>query len=109
MNEKPHYIYGLTEPESDVIRYVGYTCDPYRRLCQHNSNGGYPGQDLSRWLRKLKSEKKEPQMVILDRVNGKADALRVENDWILALRAGNVPLTNRRYPGHPGWYHPTRK
>lgn len=86
------YIYGLKDPRTGEIRYVGKTVNPSSRFSFHMA-----GNDVNRhkqnWLTGLKREGVKPEMVILevtdeDRWEGR------EKYWIAKGRKDGWPLTN---------------
>jgi predicted GIY-YIG superfamily endonuclease len=63
------YIYGLSDPREDRIRYIGATTNPQRRLAEHR-RGFRQGSYLKKWVKRIQSEGVEPEMTILE-----------ETDW----------------------------
>ncbi len=59
-----HYIYGLFEPNTNEIRYVGHTNNPQRRLSEHF----YPNRKscIYSWVKNLKKEGLRPRVGILE-------------------------------------------
>lgn len=68
MNKKT-YIYALLDPDTEVVRYVGKSDNPERRLLRHL--GFYEKKEThkTRWLRKLVNEGKRPLLKILEEVS----------------------------------------
>ena len=75
------YIYGLADPDTGVIRYVGQSTRPQGRYKEHVT---YPGGKCSEWIKSLRGKNEKPT----DR----------EEYWIVELSKNNQ-LLNRRRPG----------
>lgn len=102
----PHtFIYGLADPLSKKIHYVGKSDHPNKRLTQHLKDGKSKRTKKARWIRSLTSRRLTPDLVILEEVATSkwADA---ERRWIRTLRKSGHPLTNQA-PG--GVYIPPSK
>lgn len=84
---KATYIYGLVDPRTEQIRYIGKTIDPKRRLYQHIRRAKRNMRSYThktRWLRQLFSENVEPKMIILEEcVSSKWEER--EMHWIATL------------------------
>jgi hypothetical protein len=100
---KPVYIYGLVDPRTDVVMYIGKTVDIKNRLRQHRKPRA--DQRMTRvksWAISLKSKGLEPSMVILeactedswkDREIFHIQDHRSKNDKLLNMAdGGNEPL-----------------
>lgn len=59
------FIYALCEPETLIVRYIGKTVDPKRRLRQHLRSSSKKRTHLGNWLRRVISEGALPQMEII--------------------------------------------
>jgi len=85
---KPVEIYGLIDPRSGVLRYVGKTVSGIKiRLKQHihtAKGGGVTHRD--RWIRSLLNENLKPSSVILEAVGEGADWETAERFWISFYR-----------------------
>jgi predicted GIY-YIG superfamily endonuclease len=82
------YIYGLADPQTGIVRYVGATVNLKRRIYAHNSNSLGA---VYHWLRSLNGR---PQIMILDIAQPHEDARALERFHIWShLRAG-FPLIN---------------
>ena len=90
-------IYGLHAPGDDTIMYVGQTRLPTNRLTRHINDAptGTP-TPVRRWVRSLLDGGNRPCMVILEKVEDRADTK--ERAWIEKVRSANPNLTNC-----PGW------
>ncbi len=102
-SEREGVIYGLTDPRTDQVRYVGQTVRPVGvRLGAHITAARYKKgegwQDNSyrgRWIRALEKEGVRPDIVVLAVVSGGQTALdAAEVKYISYLRSLGLPLTN---------------
>lgn len=68
-----NYIYGLTDPRTGSVRYIGKSIDPVVRFRNHiwAARSGYEDTHKARWIRKLLDEGQIPGIVVLaDTVDG---------------------------------------
>jgi len=93
------YIYGLIDPDSRCIRYVGCTAKPRKRFLQHCSPISHAPKD--EWVRSLKDRGLKPGFVILEVLEHenmwRCDSManRAERFWIATLLRCNTPLLNQ--------------
>jgi DNA-binding XRE family transcriptional regulator len=85
------YIYGLIDPRTRTLRYVGASIDPAKRLKEHlgfarRLPSVLPSKRLGPWLAELIALDIEPEMVILETTD-EADAQAAEDRWIAAYEA----------------------
>lgn len=94
-------IYGLTDPESDLVRYVGRSAQPHERLKQHIREARDVRRDYRkcRWIRSLVDA---PGLRILDWATPE-DAVAAEGYWIRRLRRGGCDLVNTGLETQGGW------
>jgi hypothetical protein len=64
MDLKTHYIYGLKDPITGEIKYVGKTGDPAKRLKEHLRDGGNIQKFF--WIKELEKQNLQPSMEIID-------------------------------------------
>lgn len=82
MDTKTVYIYGLVDPRTNEVRYVGKTINPTNRHNQHLKFRAYYAHTYkARWINSLKQEKLQPKFVILEKVNNDRAVVR-EQYWI---------------------------
>ncbi len=95
-------IYGLTDPNTNAVRYVGITIDMKRRYRRHLADGG--DSYRVRWIRKLIKFGLKPGLVILEIV---ADALAQETErkWIKFYGRKNLVNTT---DGGDGLWNPSQ-
>lgn len=95
-----HYVYGLVDPTSSAICYIGYTsCTPEKRLGEHLefARKSRSVSEKNIWLRSLQDEGKKPDIVILQIFEDAKDALLSEREWIERGYASGWPLLNIEY------------
>lgn len=68
------YIYGLIDPITGLIRYVGKSVNPRKRLNDHCKRCSKSPSHINSWLLGLKKISMKPEILILDEV--------CENNWI---------------------------
>ncbi len=86
------YIYGLVDPRTNFIRYVGKSVDPQIRLSRHlrPHSTDSPKTYCARWIRSLKTIGLEPTLTILE---GPCENWEeAERRWIASFPLGQ--LTN---------------
>ena len=88
-------IYGLIDPCTRLIRYVGKSCTGMRRPKKHRllapkSVGPY----CENWIRSLLANGLDYEIVVLDTALAKPELSVMERFWIAYGRACGWPLTN---------------
>jgi predicted GIY-YIG superfamily endonuclease len=80
----PCYVYGVLDPITGTIFYVGTSINPERRMPQHRS-----GTDSSthRRCKQILSAGAEPQLVILHKCNTRNHALYIEHQLLVEYPA----------------------
>lgn len=63
---RTEYIYALCEPDTNVIRYIGKSTNPRRRLLNHMNDNGKCHR--TNWLQSLKRRGKVPGLMIIERI-----------------------------------------
>jgi group I intron endonuclease len=71
--ERNAYIYGLIDPTTNQIRYIGKSLNPKSRLRRHIADRNLYDSHKDRWLRKLIESNIRPELIIIDKV--------LENEW----------------------------
>lgn len=98
------YIYTLTDPRDNSIRYVGRTANPKARLTAHiNSIPGEgrvtnEGEAKSAWVGNLRSNGLLPIMSIIDEADCKEDCAAKESLWIDSYLNNGCDLLNSQMP-----------
>jgi plasmid stabilization system protein ParE len=83
-------IYALFDPLTGVVRYVGATIDPKKRLTQHLFT---KRSRIAGWIRELKQRGDLPGIRILEKVAFE-DAPDAEQRWIREMRESGQSLLN---------------
>ena len=78
MMEK-HYIYGLVDPVSLLVRYIGKAVNPRLRLVAHLKEIG--NSKKCKWIAELARNEQKPMMVILEETNFE-QVMAMESKWI---------------------------
>lgn len=91
-------IYGLIDPRTQELRYVGKSVNPKARLYQHISIRYGKSYTLN-WIKSLKAEDLEPEMIIIEVVDNK-DWKDAEIFWIGYFKSIGCRLTNYRKGGN---------
>lgn len=86
------YIYGLADPRTSKIRYIGRSVGVNRRLGEHINE--VLRTTKGRWIEELRAEGIPPTIFILEEVENDGDALAREAWWIEFGRSRGWPLTN---------------
>lgn len=68
------FIYGLFDPVTLQLRYIGKTTDPYKRENEHNNRKGKTPKD--KWIEKLKSKGLDPFYCVIEECDD-------NNCWIM--------------------------
>lgn len=111
------YIYGLIDPRTNEVRYVGKSHNPHGRLQTHIREGGISSRmsPSNRWVRELLQESLAPEMVLLEEAGDNWQEAEIR--WVTNLRAKGFQLLNSNPPGivsgrsRPAppplrWWHP---
>lgn len=91
------YIYGLIDPESQQIRYIGKSIRPRERLRDHMNE--ISNCHRSHWLRRLRARGQMPELVILEEIRGEWPWQEAERYWIARAKALGWPLVNNTNGG----------
>lgn len=95
------YIYGLIDPRTHRICYVGKSDDPERRLSAHKHWKQYPPSRKSAWIEELAERGLVPQLVILKDVPAEEWEVH-EQTWIKLLE--NPDSVNGTRGGRTMWH-----
>lgn len=94
------YIYGLSDPRNDIIRYVGKTSNVERRLRAHLKRSGC--KYCYAWLTKMNNDGISPSVTILETLSDNDDWASAEKKWIKHFKEQGNKLTNLTEGGE-GW------
>ena len=112
------FIYGLREPDTGLIRYIGKTTNPHRRWLNHLCEKSHCHRTY--WIRSMLRRGLKPEMVIIETVDGAWPWQESERHWIAFARRNDWPLVNmtsggdgvpdwaaapKRYYGDDHWTH----
>jgi hypothetical protein len=98
MNDKVHSIYGLFDPNTGAIKYIGRSVNPTARLAHHM--GRYTNKEKSAWIAELAKSGQRPEMIVLERVATLEEAKATEQAWIGRCIKAGASLTNGVYSGY---------
>lgn len=90
------YIYGLIDPRTNRIRYVGSTTSLKSRFIQHLHV--FSSDKKSEWVQELKAKNLRPIITILEKIYKKAELIDREKFWIGFYRTGSKDLLNSANP-----------
>lgn len=95
---KKVFIYGLADPTTKRIHYVGKSEYPEQRYKCHLADKPHvTSKDNRLWIRRLREKGLAPELVILEQVK-RNNWQEAEQRWVTRLRRQGEPLNNR----HPG-------
>lgn len=86
------YIYGLIDPFTDEIRYIGKSIRPKERLRDHCND--HSDCHRTHWIQRVIAHGRRPKLVILQELSESDDWQQAERDWIAKARESGWPLTN---------------
>jgi group I intron endonuclease len=94
------FIYGLMDPVTKELRYIGKSDDPQARLSNHVNAAYREDNHKARWIRKLLALKLRPFIQIVDKVL-KAEWQAAEAAYIIFFKEEGCDLANSS-PGGDG-------
>lgn len=86
-------IYGLYDPDSGVLAYVGKAVDAEKRLAGHIRDSARRNTPVYQWIRALTAQGKRPVLAIIQTC-GPDDWTTVERSVIAESRAAGIALLN---------------
>lgn len=102
-------IYGLVDPTTNQLRYVGKSTHPTKRLREHLGKRALRARThLTSWLRSLLAQGREPEVVILEDVSAD-DWQDDEKFWIAYMKFLGCRLTNGTQGGEGGLLMPAAR
>lgn len=96
-NPKPVHIYGLYDPITGNLRYIGKSIRPEQRLQNHMNEISHCHR--SHWLQSLKARGLKPDMEILETVSGCWPWQESERFWIRRMKELGCDLVNNTSGG----------
>ncbi len=107
MNESSKFlVYGLVDPRTCMVRYVGKSCSGLSRPRQHSKRGPSTGPHCSAWVGQLQANGLGYEIAILETRESSEGLSDAERWWIAYGRACGWPLTNLT-DGGDGLTNPT--
>ena len=96
MESTENIIYGLVDPRTADLRYIGLTKRSTRRRLLEHINMARRGSrfHLHVWIRTLLAVGLEPQVIIFDKIENREEACLAECSWIAKFRKSGARLTN---------------
>jgi predicted GIY-YIG superfamily endonuclease len=101
-NPTGYSIYVLREPSSELIRYVGLSNNPKKRLVKHIYHRKSDRTHKVNWIKLLRSKGLVPEMDILDDGLTLEEAKQKEIDYIKLFKACGAKLVNGTNGGDGG-------
>lgn len=101
-NERATVIYGLVDPRTGHLRYVGKTCRTMSaRLVAHRTTARTGRSTVSSgvWLRELMDQGFQPDAFVLEIVPAGGDWVAAERYWIASMKLAGAILTNHSCGG----------
>ena len=71
-----HYVYSLSDPITNEIKYIGLSHNPRRRYIQHLCTDNGKNKDI--WIKRLKEKGTKPILKIISKHKGWAEANKRE-------------------------------
>lgn len=95
MVKKTHYIYGLIDPDSREIRYVGRSTNLTQRYKDHCGDRNEGTDSYRAWQKGLLADGKKPELVIFKTCTSQEEAKLSERFFVLLHFIQGGQLTNR--------------
>lgn len=105
--EHKDLIYGLKDPRTGAIRYVGKSATGLKRPRVHKSRSRDPSNKthVANWIRELTALGLDYEIVVLEYLPNNTAFREAEPRWIAKLRAEGYDLTNGTAGGDGIWGH----
>ena len=98
------YLYTLSSPENeDIVKYVGYTISPKRRLNKHIHSYKYGNNKIKCWIKSLHDKGLKPIMKIIDETTTLEKAHELEIAYIKLFKSFGANLKNATLGGAGTW------
>jgi hypothetical protein len=99
-----HLIYALVDPRSGQWRYIGKSSSGLRRPREHvRAYFLRSSTHKINWVKSLLAQGLEPQIEVLEELQGPESLGEAEMEWIAAARAAGCQLTNETDGGEGLW------
>lgn len=94
MTNKKHCIYGLIDPNTKELRYIGRTINLESRMKGHVNLNEISTEAHREWKRELRAMNQKPETVIFESCENKEEAKKSEASWILFAIGRGSNLVN---------------
>lgn len=91
------YIYGLYEPDTGALRYIGKSIRPFERLRNHINDKSRCHR--TNWIRSLVARGLEPDIAIIEEIRGEWPWQESERHWIAYAKKHGANLVNETSGG----------
>ena len=99
----PYVIYGLVDPTTNLLRYIGASTSPKRRRKHHfEQPERYRKAPVEEWKRELRTQGLRPGFIVLDTAASRDEMYEKEVFYISYFRCFDVPLLNVSTGGEYG-------
>jgi transcriptional regulator len=89
------YLYTLSSPEAEeIVKYVGYSKNPKRRLNKHIHSYKTGSNKIKCWIKSLHNKGLKPVMTIIDECNSVEEAWELEIAYIKMFKSVGANLKN---------------
>ena len=99
--EPQNLIYGLIDPQTRLIRYVGLSSTGLSRPKQHRKRSRSDNTYCRRWVKSLQRLGLDYEITILEVLTDRSELAEAERWWIAFGRGCGWPLTNLTDGGGP--------
>lgn len=100
VSSKPVFIYGLADPDTNEVRYIGKTVKKLSaRLRGHIGDSKKRNHRSANWIKSCIENGKEPEIFEIDIVDVGDDWVEAEQFWIAMMRYLGCDLTNHAIGG----------
>lgn len=94
-NTGKYYIYTLSSPlDEEMVKYVGYTCNPTKRYSKHVNSYKYGVSKVKTWIKSLHFKELKPIMNIIDEFDTVEKAKQAEIGYIKLYKSVGANLKN---------------
>jgi predicted GIY-YIG superfamily endonuclease len=88
-------VYGLIDPRTQELRYIGYSSDYLERYKEHLFRSNLKLKThKNNWINSLLNLNLKPELIVLEEASSEADGLQKESDLIAYYKYIGCDLTN---------------
>lgn len=98
-------IYGLIDPNTDYIRYIGKSVSGLKRAREHMKPSSLKNDGnthKANWIRSLKKQNLKYNIIVLDKANNFNELYEKEQYWIQTFKSQNYEFLTNSQDGGPG-------